>query len=71
MKKTVVAFDFGASSGRAILGMLGTDPADGKKKLELEEGQFAIFYPWEVHRPNCQFADSPEQVKKVVVKVRA
>lgn len=42
-----------------------------EKKLELEEGQFAIFYPWEVHRPNCQFADSPEQVKKVVVKVRA
>ena len=42
-----------------------------EKKLELEEGQFAIFYPWEVHRPNCQFAGSPEQVKKVVVKVRA
>ena len=32
-----LGFDFGASSGRAILGMLGTDPADGKKKLELEE----------------------------------
>ena len=35
--KYYLGFDFGASSGRAILGILGTDSADGKKKLELEE----------------------------------
>lgn len=36
-QKYYLGFDFGASSGRAILGILGIDPADGKKKLELEE----------------------------------
>ena len=29
-----LGFDFGASSGRAILGMLGTDPADGKNSSD-------------------------------------
>lgn len=36
-QKYYLGFDFGASSGRAILGILGTDASDGKKKLELEE----------------------------------
>ncbi|MBQ3079360.1 MAG: rhamnulokinase [Clostridia bacterium] len=36
-KKYYLGFDFGASSGRAILGILETDPQDGKKKLALEE----------------------------------
>ena len=39
--------------------------------VELEKGDFAIFFPWEVHRPNCWFGEGPETVKKIVVKVRA
>lgn len=38
--------------------------------VQLQAGDFAIFFPWEVHRPNCNFADKPERVKKVVVKVK-
>jgi YhcH/YjgK/YiaL family protein len=36
--------------------------------LELHPGNFAIFFPSDVHRPLCQF-DGPEAVRKVVVKV--
>lgn len=38
--------------------------------VQLEKGDFAIFFPWEVHRPNCQFEGKAEKVKKIVVKVR-
>ncbi|MBQ0067171.1 MAG: YhcH/YjgK/YiaL family protein [Phascolarctobacterium sp.] len=38
--------------------------------VHLQAGDFAVFYPWEIHRPNCHFADKPEHVKKVVVKVK-
>ena len=37
--------------------------------VTLTEGMFAIYFPWDVHRPNCQAADIAEQVKKIVVKV--
>lgn len=39
--------------------------------VKLEKGDFAIFFPWEVHRPNCWFGEGPETVKKIVVKMRA
>lgn len=38
--------------------------------VRLEKGDFAIFFPWEVHRPNCQFDGKGEKVKKIVIKVR-
>lgn len=37
-------------------------------RLLLDTGDFAIFYPGEVHRPTCQVG-SPAQIKKVVVKI--
>lgn len=36
----------------------------------LTTGMFAIFFPWDVHRPGCA-ADTPDMVKKVVVKIKA
>jgi len=36
----------------------------------VKPGEFAVFFPWEVHRPNCQAGDKPSQVKKVVLKVK-
>jgi biofilm protein TabA len=39
--------------------------------VRLETGDFAIFFPWEVHRPNCQCdGEGAVEVKKVVVKVK-
>lgn len=37
--------------------------------ITLEAGQLAVFFPWDVHRPNCNAADAAAAVKKVVVKV--
>lgn len=41
----------------------------GEWFVTLTGGIFAIYFPWDVHRPNCQAADIAEQVKKIVVKV--
>ncbi len=39
--------------------------------VRLEAGDLAVFFPWEVHRPNCRCAgEGPVKVKKVVIKVR-
>ena len=38
--------------------------------VTLEAGDMAVFFPWEVHRPNCQKGNTPTSVKKVVVKVK-
>ncbi len=38
--------------------------------VEMREGNFAIFFPWELHRPNCVL-EKICWVKKVVVKVLA
>lgn len=38
--------------------------------IPLNAGMFAVLFPWDVHRPNCNpQADMSSQVKKVVVKV--
>jgi biofilm protein TabA len=38
--------------------------------LVLTSGMYAIFFPEEIHRPNCQYKES-EKLRKVVVKVAA
>lgn len=42
----------------------------GENHVKLHAGDFAIFFPWELHRPNC-CADAPEHVQKIVIKVLA
>lgn len=37
--------------------------------LVMTEGAYAIFFPWDVHRPNCVLAQ-PCKVKKAVVKIK-
>jgi YhcH/YjgK/YiaL family protein len=39
-------------------------------KVMLEKGKFAVIYPGEPHAPGLA-ADKPEQVRKMVIKVRA
>ena len=40
-------------------------------KVTLHAGDFAIFFPWELHRPNCQAEGQAAEVQKIVVKVKA
>ena len=35
----------------------------------VESGEYGIFFPWDAHKPGLCF-DTPEEVKKVVVKVK-
>lgn len=35
----------------------------------VEAGEYGIFFPWDAHKPGLCF-DTPEEVKKVVVKVK-
>ncbi len=37
----------------------------------LAAGDFAIFFPWELHRPNCDSTGGKSHVQKIVVKVKA
>jgi YhcH/YjgK/YiaL family protein len=38
-------------------------------ELKLTTGMYAIFFPWDVHRPGCA-AGAPAAVRKAVVKVK-
>lgn len=41
----------------------------GETDLTLLPGMFAIFFPWDVHRPNCSLGGENGRVRKVVVKI--
>lgn len=43
---------------------------EGVQQLDLKLGMYAIFMPGEPHKPGCR-VDESEEIKKVVVKVRA
>lgn len=38
--------------------------------VTLTPGRFAIFFPQDAHLPGCQFSDTPDAIRKVVVKIR-
>lgn len=42
----------------------------GGTQLKLDTGNFAVFYPHDMHKPTCM-ANSPSKVKKIIVKVAA
>lgn len=47
------------------------DPQE-KNCVVLHAGDFAVFFPWELHRPNCCCDENkPQHVQKIVVKVEA
>lgn len=37
--------------------------------LNMEAGSFAVFFPWDIHRPNCA-VETPAEIRKIVVKVK-
>lgn len=38
--------------------------------VTLFPGEFAILFPWELHKPNCQAGSEPCSVQKIVIKVK-
>lgn len=42
-----------------------------KDSVTLGDGVFAIFFPWELHRPGCHALHGGSPVQKIVVKVLA
>lgn len=50
--------------------LLFYDDVSGEMPLTMNAGSYAVFYPWDVHRPACQLNDQSESVRKVVVKIR-
>lgn len=47
--------------------------ADAREKdcVNLQAGDFAVFFPWELHRPGCICGKDAAEVQKIVVKVKA
>ena len=39
--------------------------------IVLTPGMFAVFFPWDVHKPNCNTGKLPVRVRKVVLKIAA
>ncbi|WP_058486187.1 YhcH/YjgK/YiaL family protein [Defluviitalea phaphyphila] len=46
-----------------------TNEVPNEMELKLFPGDFAVFFPEDIHRPLCAF-DTPGKVRKVVVKVK-
>ncbi len=44
---------------------------DSEKAISsvFESGEYAIFFPWDVHKPGMSFGKTPKGVKKIVVKL--
>jgi YhcH/YjgK/YiaL family protein len=43
--------------------------ADDSSHLKMDPGKFAIFFPEDIHMPGVQL-DSPQKIRKVIVKVK-
>ena len=51
--------------------LLFYEDAREKDGVTLGDGVFAIFFPWELHRPGCHAVHGGSAVQKIVVKVLA
>nr|WP_086939516.1 YhcH/YjgK/YiaL family protein [Thaumasiovibrio occultus] len=45
-------------------------PLENEDCVTLTAGQFAIFFPQEVHKPLCDFNDTDHPVTKAIIKIR-
>ena len=45
--------------------------ADVKDETELilTAGKFAIYFPWDLHRPNCSSGKDAKKIKKAIIKI--
>ena len=44
------------------------DGVKAETELVLQPGMFAIYFPWDLHRPNCA-AGAPQKVRKAIIKI--
>lgn len=44
------------------------DQVENEVFLNMTEGSFAVFFPWDVHRPACAM-DQPASIRKIVMKL--
>lgn len=45
------------------------DKVDNELQLVMSKGDFAVFFPFDIHRPDCQYDQNADAIRKVVVKV--
>jgi biofilm protein TabA len=46
------------------------DNVPEKDVATLSDGDYVIFFPWEIHRPGCNVGTEAEDVQKIIVKVK-
>ncbi len=38
-------------------------------EIILSQGMFAVYFPWDAHRPNCNVGEKAGKIRKVVIKI--
>jgi YhcH/YjgK/YiaL family protein len=47
------------------------DVVESESELLLQPGMFAVFFPADIHRPNCSVDGAGDGIRKVVVKIHS
>ena len=50
--------------------LLFFEEIEEKDHVVLQTGDFAVFVPWELHRPGCSTKNGMQEVQKIVVKIK-
>ena len=50
--------------------LLFFEEIEEKDHVVLQTGDFAVFFPWELHRPGCSTKNGMQEVQKIVVKIK-
>lgn len=45
------------------------NPNAAEGTLQMTPGSFGVYFPWDVHIPAIQAHDTPEKIRKIVMKV--
>ncbi|MDO5401860.1 MAG: YhcH/YjgK/YiaL family protein [Eubacteriales bacterium] len=44
-------------------------PTSFEGAIPMTVGTYAMYFPWDIHVPACQVYDTPEKIRKIVIKV--
>jgi YhcH/YjgK/YiaL family protein len=48
---------------------VGFYKGENKSCFPLEAGMFAIFFPWDAHKPSCDYEGEKSKIHKIILKV--